>query len=303
MNVNLSPPGQGAPLLTVKRLLFPLIAHPRVAHTLKYVVYLGLIFNLGRFVWDDYLAMQAALPEDASLSDYLTQFSTSIDMVAWVGLVFLFELETYAVPDYKWTTWLAGIIRTLRVVCYLMIGYAAYGYTVESLENYETTEVAGLTNVCELADQGTSLQTSIFEYVEITSGNCESLSNDNRFYRISNEVSVIDESTLDHVQWLGWLDIDNAYIWLIVVFLIEAEVWLQSRDRFSSPTLNKVRVTKSFFYLVLIGNMVIWLVNGYYLYAWDAFLWIFGFWAIEMNLAEWEMDRVDELRAQPIANM
>ena len=303
MNINMSPPGQVAPLLSVKRILFPLLARPQVAHTLKYVVYIGLIFNLGRFVWDDYLAMQAALPEDASLADYLTQFSTSIDMVAWVGLVFLFELETYAVPEEKWTTWLAGLIRTLRVACYLMIGYAAYGYTVESLENYDTTEVAGLTNVCQLADQGASLQTSTFEYVEITSGNCTSLSNGDKFYRIANEVSVIDESTLDHVQWQGWLDIDNAYVWLIVVLLIEVEVWMQSRDRFSSPALQKVRVTKSFFYLVLIGNMVIWFFTGYYLYAWDAFLWIFGFWAIELNLAEWEKDRVDELRAQPLTNM
>ena len=72
---------------------------------------------------------------------------------------------------------------------------------------------------------------------------------------------------------------------------------MQSRDRFGSPTLNKVRVAKSFFYLILIGNMLIWLSTGYYLYAWDAFLWIFGFWAIELNLAEWELERREKLNA------
>jgi hypothetical protein len=109
-------------------------------------------------------------------------------------------------------------------------------------------------------------------------------------------VSVIDEHTLGHVQWMGWIDIDNAYVWIIVVFLIEIEVWLQARDRFSSPLIQSVRQVKTFFYLVLIANIFIWGFSGYYLYAWDAFLWIFGFWAIELNLAEWEMDRIHALQ-------
>jgi hypothetical protein len=290
-------PDRRVPLLTIKRMLVPLLARPRVAHTLKYVVYFSLLINLGRFVWDDYFAMEATLPADASLSDYLTQFSTSIDMLAWVGLVFLFELETYAVPDEKWTARLGGVIRSLRVICYVMIGYAAYGYTSEALENFETTRVEGISNICQLADQDIYLQVSTFEYEEITSDNCDDLSDSDTFYRIANEVSVIDEPTLGHVQRQGWIDIDNAYFWIIVVLLIEVEIWMQSRDRFSSPPLNRVRVAKTFFYLILIGNMFIWLFTGYYLYAWDAFLWIFGFWAIELNLAEWEMERVEELQS------
>jgi hypothetical protein len=33
------------------------------------------------------------------------------------------------------------------------------------------------------------------------------------------------------------------------------------------------------------------------MYAWDAILWIFGFWMIELNLLEWEQGRVRELAA------
>ena len=51
------------------------------------------------------------------------------------------------------------------------------------------------------------------------------------------------------------------------------------------------------FYLVLIGVMLVWLFTGYYLYSWDAFLWIFGFWAIELNLAEWEQEHKKALLA------
>lgn len=239
--------------------------------------------------------MEAALPPDASLNDYLTQFSTSIDMLGWVGLVFLFELETYAVSDEEWTAWLAGIIRGLRVLCYIMIAQAAYGYTVETLELYDTHPVDGLTDICQIADQGESMQISVFEYEEITSENCENLSDENAFYTLANEVSIIDPPTLEHVRFQEWVNIVNAYVWLIVVWLIEIEVFMQNRDRFSGPVMNSVRVTKTFFYLVLIGVMLVWLFTGYYLYSWDAFLWLFGFWAIELNLAEWELERTEEL--------
>jgi len=284
-------------LLTIKRMLIPLLAHPRVAHSLKYIVYGSLVLNLALYARYDYLAMVSALPPDASLSDYLTQFATSIDMIAWIGLVFLFELETYAVPDEKFTAWLAGIIRSLRLACYVMIAYAAYGYTVEALENYDIAQIAGISSVCELAGEGVALQANVMDYVEITAENCDGLSNDDTFFRIANEVSVIGEPALGHVRWLGWIDVENALVWLIVVLLIEIEVWLQSADRFSSPVLTAVRQVKTFFYLVLIANMFIWIFTDYALYAWDAFLWIFGFWAIELNLAEWEIDRREELGA------
>ena len=298
---NVAISSQSVPLLTIKRLLIPLLAHPRVAHTIKYIVYGSLLINTGFYVYDDYLAARAALPPDAPFLDFFTQVATSIDMFGWVGLVFLFELETYAVPDEKWTAWLATIVRTLRIACYFAIGSAAYGYTAEALENYDTTRIAGITDACQLADQGVSMQVDVIKYVEITSDNCDTLSDSDTFYRIANEISVIDQPTLEHVQFQGWIDIDNAYVWLIVVFLIEIEVWMQARDRFSSPALRLVRQVKSFFYLVLIANIFIWYFDDYYLYAWDAFLWIFGFWAIEMNLAEWEMDRRQELEQSVIS--
>ena len=283
-------------LMTIERLLLPLLSHRRVAHAIKYVVYLSLVGNGFYYLYNDYHAMLATLPPDAALTDYLMGFITSIDTVAWLGLVFLLELETYAVPDEKWTAWLARTIHLLRLACYLAIGYAAYGYTAESLENYSVTEVEGVTQVCELADQGVSIQLNVIDYVEITSENCAGLSDQDRFYRIANEVSVIDEPTLEHIRFQGWVDVDNALVWLVVVFLIEIEVWLLNRDRTGGTVIRVVRQAKSFFYLMLIANIVIWWIDGYYMYAWDAFVWIFGFWAIELNMAEWESSQAGALQ-------
>lgn len=106
---------------------------------------------------------------------------------------------------------------------------------------------------------------------------------------------MIDGPTLDHVKKLSWIDVSNAVVWLIVVLLIEIEIRLQSADRFDSAALKSIRQLKPIFYGVLIIHAVIWSLTGYPIYAWDAFLWIFGFWAIELNLAEWEQERTQEL--------
>jgi len=291
-------PSRRGSLLSINRWLVPLLARPRVAHALKYIVYVSLLVNFAWYVHDDYFAFRSSLPAGAPVLDILAQFSTSIDTAAWLGLVFLFELETYTLSDEAWTKLLAILTRAVRVACYVMIGYAAYGYTAEALDKFTYTEVAGVSDICDLANEHTSLLVGVIEYVEITPENCESLSDDSNFYRFDGEISVVAESALKHVQFMGIIDIVNAYVWLIVVFLIEVEVWLQTADRFSSPLLSAVRTANALFYLVLIGDGVIWFICSYYLYAWDAFLWIFGFWAIELNLAEWEIEREHELRLE-----
>ncbi len=284
--------------LTLKRLLIPLLAKPRTKQILKWIVYSALLINFGFYFVDDYLAMRSALPPDAPFKDFLTAFSTTIDMFAWLGLVFLFELETYALPDEAFTNWLINVMRVLRAICYAMIFFAAYGYTDTLRDSYNYAQADGITSACDAAGNGTYLQTSVIDYVEITPDNCASLTDDSKFYRFAIEVSHINESLMGHVHFMYWIDVLNAVVWLIVVFLIEVEVRLQAKDRFWSPLLGVVRTSKTFFYLILIGNGVIWAATEYWLYTWDAFLWIFGFWAIELNLAEWEQWRLDQMEAE-----
>ena len=90
MSANITPK-PGAQRFTIKALLIPLLTHPTVAKLVKYTVYGALIINTFFYFVDDYNAFRQGLPEDAPLSDIMEQFSTTIDMVAWLGLVFLFE--------------------------------------------------------------------------------------------------------------------------------------------------------------------------------------------------------------------
>ena len=293
--------GPQDPLLSIKRFLVPLLTRPRVAQFIKWFVYISLLINTGWYAWIDHASWVAALPEDASAMDIATQISTSIDMIAWVLLVVFFELETYALPDRYWTKGMLRIVHVLRIICYVAIAFAAWGYTVETLNNYEYTQATEVTAICDVADAGVSAQLDAITWTEITSENCGAMGDDDTFYVLEGEIALIPASALPEIQFLGWFDIINAYFWIIVVLLIEVEVRMQNADRFGGPVMSTLRTAKTLFYLVLIFNCVLWLAYGYYIWSWDAFLWIFGFWAIELNLAEWEIERIEELRSGKLA--
>ena len=288
---------QDVSLLSLKRILVPLLTRPRVAQFIKWFVYIALLLNGGYYLYIDYVSWVAALPDDASLTDILTQVSTSIDTIAWILLVVFFELETYALPDRFWTSWMLRAIHVMRGICYVMIAYAAWGYTVESVNNYRFSNASDVSAACDVSDDGLSMQLDANTWIEITADNCATLTDDTKFVRLDGEVALIPESALPHIQVMGWFDIINAYFWIIVVLLIEVEVRMQNADRFGGPLMAGVRTAKTMLYAVLIGNCFVWLVTGYYVWSWDAFLWIFGFWAIELNLAEWELERTAELRS------
>ncbi len=91
----------GAQSVTNKSLLVPLLTRPRVAQFVKWTVYLALTINFGVYAYDDWMAYQRALAPGAPWSDIFEQFATTIDMAAWLGVVFLFELETYTLPDLR----------------------------------------------------------------------------------------------------------------------------------------------------------------------------------------------------------
>lgn len=162
--------------LTIKSLLVPLLTRPRVAQAVKWTVYIALVINFGVYAYDDWMAFRSAFAPGAPWSDKFEQFSTTIDTAAWMGLVFLFELETYALPEEAFKGGVTKSIHAVGLVCYFVIAYAVYGYTVNTLDYYDYVDVSGLTELCQFADQGRTLQLNTIDYEAITSGNCADLS-------------------------------------------------------------------------------------------------------------------------------
>lgn len=285
-------------LFTIKEVMIPLLAHPKVAFVLKWTVYTWLVVNFVYYVQDDILAWRSALPPHAPLTEILQQFSTTIDVAAWLILIAVFELETFALSDDAFTPWVNRLFQTIKVLCYASIGYAAYGYLADTLELYQLVSLGYLDDLCSLAGQELSIQLDAALYEYVTAANCLSFAAGTEFYQIAGQTTVVSNPGLEELRTMGWLDVVNAVVWILVVILIDVEVHLQNADKFGSRRLSFVRQFKTFGYLLLIGACGMWFAYGYALYTWDAFLWIFGFWAIELNLADWEKERLKELQAK-----
>ena len=285
--------------ISIKQVLLPLLAHPRVAFLLKWFVYVSLCINFLQYVLDDILAYNSSLAADASLADIILTFRTTIDTAAWLVLIVVFELETYALPDAAFTRWLDRIFIAIKGLCYTCIAYAAYGYFADTLELYDLIALGHIDDLCSLAGQGLFLQLDAADYSEISLVSCSALHAGSEFFQIRGQTSIVSASELGSIRTMGWLDFGNAIVWIVVVILIDVEVHLQNTDQFDSKRLAYARLFKMLGYGFLIGACLMWFFYGYALYTWDAFLWIFGFWAIELNLAEWEQERVKELSVAP----
>lgn len=279
---------------SLKRILAPLLTRPKVALAVKCVVYGILLYNFNQFFQDNVSAYTNSLAADARLSDILETFSDTIDTLAWLGLVFLLELETNVLSDEVLDNWLGSLLRAVRFVCCVLIAYAAYGYTAEALSNFKYTERTDISTLCEVVDQDIALQTDSAKFSKITAENCQQLSANPPFMQIENKVSLIDARTLSWIQKVDFIDVVNAFFWLVVVALIEIEIRLQWSDQFGSK-LQRVQQVKFACYGVLWLCVFAWWYGGYVLYGVDALVWIAGFWAIELNLTQWEEERREEL--------
>jgi len=90
------------------------------------------------------------------------------------------------------------------------------------------------------------------------------------------------------------IDIVNAGTWLVIVVLLEVEVWLQLKDRLTDRLLRLNKYLKGFFYLILFVAAAYWGIEGSFLDFWDAFLWLVAFIFIELNIFQWHEEVEEE---------
>ena len=66
---------------------------------LKWTVYSLLLLNMVYYAGEEAYIASHTLPADAPWWDWAEAFATTIDELAWFGLLFMFELETYILED------------------------------------------------------------------------------------------------------------------------------------------------------------------------------------------------------------
>ena len=130
--------------------------------------------------------------------------------------------------------------------------------------------------------------------------NCAGLPAGPDFYFVDN-AAVTDDGGLEIERRSAWFDLQDAVTWLLVMFTIEIGIWLQERNITGGPVMLVTQFGKAL-YGVLFLDAAYWAWMGHWLYTWDQVLWIFGFWAIELNLKEWrDSIEADRQKAEPAA--
>ena len=98
---------------------------------------------------------------------------------------------------------------------------------------------------------------------------------------------VTDGEGLVIEKQLVWVDLLEAIVWLFILFSIELNVRLQDRGIATWTIVTGLTYTKILLYGLLWAAAAYWIYRGHWMFAWDEFVWIAGFTAIEMNMVEW----------------
>lgn len=256
----------------------------------KYSIYALLANNVYQFFLEEWLAAAHTFTNGPSLAQLIDAYSATIDTAAWWVLLIMFELETWVIPDEKLKGRLKWLLNALKLVCYSLIVYALYGYLNKYLL-LQTFEPALINNACSQAALGLSFMTDLNEYTQLTAANCATLPGDSPYFGLTSLNILTNADSLANAQYLATIDLVNASNWILILIILEVDVWLQLYGKLSERLMWLSGATKALLYLILLTCAALWGLSGSFLDFWDAFLWILAFAFIELNLFEWHAEK------------
>ena len=263
------------------------ISSNRLYQLFKYAVYALLTANIYLFYVEESAAAALQFPGGVGLDQMREAYSATIDTLAWVILLLMFELETWVLDDRHFTRAVALSLHGLRAICYIAILFAFAGYVDNMLSATNVFTVAGISDLCRLPPGEWHWALTLDEYVPITAGNCASLSDAGTFVQFHTIPAIVDMTGQTEIARLAWVDVINGAVWILVVLVLEIDVRLQERNLLEGLALRISTIVKFVLYSTLLLAAIYWGFKGGFLDFWDAFLWLVAFVFIEMNVFEW----------------
>ncbi len=251
----------------------------------KYSVYLLIFINVIQFLRDDFLASEHMFRRGIQWGQITDAYATSIDSMAWLILLLMFELETYVIPTEKIGVKVRWLITAVSAVCFLFILSAFFGYIDKyiSLGGYLP---AAYENACSAVGAVQSYAVDLDEYFALTTKTCADVLG--TAFLVHTEASILATSDIVvRMKALALTDIINAGTWIIIVIVLEIDVVLQTRGALNKRLYQINMLIKAGLYLILFAAAVYWGYLSALLDFWDALLWIIAFFFIELNLFQW----------------
>lgn len=268
----------------------------KLQQIVKWTVYIFLLVNWGFYIIEDWTRASHILTSDSTFLDWTSEFATSIDESAWFILLFMFELETYILEDEDWTGWVAHTVRGVRLLCIAMIAHTVYAFFIALINIQPTVPVENVSDLCEMTSEGVSFVYNL-EYTEITEETCDELSDATQFFWVAGNPVVSDAAGLKLERELALVDITEACLWVLVLLAIEIVVRLQGQGITDGVLIRSATWAQFIIYAGILSAGIYWASLGHWLYLWDEFVWIMGFALIELNIAEWRDDIIEEKAA------
>jgi hypothetical protein len=252
----------------------------------KYCVYLAVSLNVYLFFREDLAVSSIIFAKGVSFKDIIVGYTGSIDTASWVILLIIFELQTYVIDDEKLKGGLQWVLKIISTICYVAISYSFYGFIKKFLWHLNFHEIKETLEICNHI--GHSWLTGSDEYIPITAENCANLVSDGSCFSNGREKILTNTSNLFEAKKIALVDVMNSFAWLVVVIILEIDVWLQLRGKLKGITKKISTIVKIVAYTILIIAPVILCISGVILDFWDASLWIIAFIFIEMNIFKWQ---------------
>jgi hypothetical protein len=277
------------------------ISRENVFQLFKYTVYALLTLNVYLFFAEEWAAASHRFVNGVALEDIIEGFAASIDTAAWVVLLLMFELETYVLSDEQFSRRVTWTLHGIRATCYAFIVYAFYGYVSKLLFLFNALPLANVSDLCSLVANQWAYAVDFDEYEVITAANCATISTATSFFQLSSLTAVVDALGLRDITRLAWVDVINSAVWLLVVMVLELDVFFQEKNRLEGMILRVSNASKFALYSLLLLAAIYWGVKGDFVDFWDAFLWLVAFVFIELNVFEWRQESLEQQAEAQIA--
>ena len=257
---------------------------------LKIAIYSLLLVNFILYIIDDVRIASYTMRNGGSLLEWTRAFATTIDVSAWLILLFLFELETYLLSDQTLSRpMFIRLMYAVRIFCYVFLVHSVYAFSVIYIDLLQVNLIPDISNLCELVPMDLSFVRNL-AYTEIDLENCLTLSSGEIFYFTEPALVVSDVSGLRLEKNLALVDILEVLVWLLILMTIEIMVWLQDQSITRGSLVSFIKGAKYILYGSLWSMAAYWAYLGHYYFAWDEALWIIGFISIEMNVSDWKRE-------------
>ena len=269
----------------------------QVFRWVKYLTYALLSLNIWLFFSEELNSARFAIETGEEVALGVQLFSATLDTLAWVILLLLFELETAVIPDERLRGKIRFGIHGVRMLCTAAIVMAFLGYFGEWLTLLPSELLSG--DVCSRVTESWSVMIKLDDFMPLTAENCGQFGADTRIVLGLDQVMASPAGLLEG-QRLALVDVINSAAWILVVILLEIEVRVLTRWGGASMPLSQVATfAKAVLYATLVAAAIYWGFKGDFLDFWDAALWLFAFVFIELNVFEWQQELRDQTSETP----